>query len=163
MDATYFRMLFEYNKWANARILDRAVEVSEADYFARRSGLSYGNLHGTLLHVVGSDWLWLQRWQGIGADRVPESERPTLASLLELRAENEAAQQSYFEKLTDAELDLTNTYGMPGGRSITSLLGYQIGHWTNHATQYRSEAAVRLTELGLSPGGLDLMVFVTSR
>src|SRR5438105_9328254 len=140
MDVSYFRTLFAYNRWANARILDRAVEVSEADYFAQRAGLSYGNVHGTLLHVIGSDWLWLQRWRGIGAGRVPESERPTLASLLELRAENEAAQQVYFDKLTDAELDLPNTYGMPGGRSITSLLAYQIGHWTNHATQYRSEA-----------------------
>jgi len=163
LDAAYFRTLRDYNKWANAKILDRAGEVGEADYFAQRPGLSYGNLHGTLLHVVGSDWLWLQRWQRIGADRVPESERPTLDSLLDLRADNEVAQQVYFDKLTDAELDRPNTYGFPDGRTITSLLGYQLGHWTNHATQYRSEAAVRLTELGLSPGGLDLMVFVAGR
>ena len=163
MDVSYFHMLLAYNMWANAKILDRAVEVAEADYFAPRAGLSYGNLHGTLLHVIGSDWLWLQRWQGISADRVPESERPTLASLLELRAETEPAQQNYLDQLADSDLDATNTYGMPGGRTVTSLRGYQMGHWVNHATQYRSEAAVRLTELGFSPGGLDLMVFVTSR
>lgn len=163
MDLDYFRMLFEYNKWANARILDRAIEASEADYYGPRAGLSYGNLHGTLLHVLGSDWLWLQRWQGAIMDRVPESERPTLASLLELRAETEPAQQRYFEQITDADLNVPNTYGFPDGRTITSLRGYQMGHWVNHATQFRSEAAVRLTELGLSPGSLDLMVFVTSR
>src|SRR6266567_927318 len=151
MDVGYFRMLLGYNCWANAKILGRAVEVSEADYFAPRSGLSYGNLHGTLLHVIGSDWLWLQRWQGSSAGRVPESELPTLASLLELRSASEPAQQAYFDRLTNAELNETNTYGFPDGRTITSPRGYQMAHWVNHATQYRSEAAVRLTELDLSP------------
>ena len=32
-------------------------------------------------------------------------------------------------------------------------------HQVNHATQHRSEAAIILTELGASPGGLDLLFF----
>jgi len=33
-------------------------------------------------------------------------------------------------------------------------------HVANHGTQHRSEAAAMLTELGYSPGDIDLMLFL---
>ena len=39
-------------------------------------------------------------------------------------------------------------------------LWQQMIHQVNHATQHRSEAAMMLTKLDCSPGGLDLLYFV---
>jgi uncharacterized damage-inducible protein DinB len=163
VDAEYFRLLFDYNRWANARILDRAPEVAEQDYFAPFPGLSYGNLHGTLLHLVGSEMNWWRRWTNNPGPPFTVEAYPDLASLLALRADAEQRQASYFAALTDDMVNNDNTYSMPNGNQLTHRLGHQLGHWVNHAQQYRSEAAVRRTSLDLSPGGIDLAGWLTSR
>jgi uncharacterized damage-inducible protein DinB len=163
MDVEYFRTLFDYNRWANARILDRAAEVSEADYFGPHPGLSFQNLHGTLLHLIGAEMTWLRRWSGQPAPAITAAEMPDLASLLALRKDAEAQQAAFLETVTDDALNSDTTYSLPNGNAWTHKLGHQMAHWVNHATQYRSEAAVRLTELGLSPGGLDLAAWLHNR
>jgi hypothetical protein len=88
---------------------------------------------------------------------------PDLASLLALRTDAEARQTGFFAQLTDAALDADNTYSMPNGSGFTHKLGFQVGHWVNHAQQFRAEAAVRLTSLDLSPGGIDLVGWLNTR
>ena len=64
MDAEAFRLLFEYNSWANDRVVEKASEVAEADYLASSDGLSFGSLHATLVHIMLGELVWLLRWQG---------------------------------------------------------------------------------------------------
>ena len=163
MDAEYFRLLAEYNRWANARILDRVAEVGSEDYFASFPGLSYGNLHGTLIHLIGSEMTWYRRWTGETGPPINADTAPDLSALLAVRSDAEARQGKFFAELTDDAVNRDNTYAMPNGNRLTHRLGHQLGHWVNHAHQYRSEAAVRLTALGLSPGGIDLVGWLNTR
>ena len=45
------RSLFEYNEWANDRLVDAAAQVSE-DELTKERGVDFGSLQGILLLVV---------------------------------------------------------------------------------------------------------------
>src|SRR5690349_5848287 len=90
MDAEFFRMLFRYNRWANALVLAKASDVSEADYRTTAPGLSFGSLHATLVHTLVAEIVWLARFQhGLPpealkdarhADELAVTEIPTFAA-----------------------------------------------------------------------------------
>jgi uncharacterized damage-inducible protein DinB len=51
------RDLYDYNYWANHRLLARAEQVS-AEQFVAASSHSYGSLQGTLVHALDAEWNW---------------------------------------------------------------------------------------------------------
>ena len=54
MSASRYRMLAEYNRWANRRLYDAAARLSDAEYRADR-GAFFKSVHGTLNHLVVAD------------------------------------------------------------------------------------------------------------
>ena len=173
MDAGYFRLLLDYNRWANHLVMDRAAEVPEPDYLAIADGLSFGSLHATLVHILVGELVWLARWDGglpperlkdaRKADRLAETEIPTFEALAALWRGEEAKQQRFFSALTDETVSKTVAYSDQYGTPNEQPLSQLIAHLVNHGTQFRAEAAVRLTQLGLSPGDLDLIIFLRQR
>lgn len=59
--ADSFRLLFDYNDWANQRALEQATAIPEAGYFPAAPGLSFANLHATLVHILLAKIVWLAR------------------------------------------------------------------------------------------------------
>jgi uncharacterized damage-inducible protein DinB len=174
MNPDYFRLLFEYNTWANGQILERTAEAPEADYFASRAGLSFGSLHATLVHIFVAEAVWLARWRGrpfgpgfaSNAREAQRIGRELIADLPTLRQrwqEIEADLRSFVLGLADADVASRVTYRTTGGEQFSDPLAHQMAHLVNHGTQFRAEAAVRLTELGHSPGDLDLTVLLRER
>ena len=173
MDADYFRLLFSYNAWANSVVLDRAQGVPEADYLALRPGLSFGNLHGTLVHVLAAEAVWTARWTGNPltgvladarrTDLIVAAEIPTFAVLRERWRELETRLLAHIDALTDADVTRPLTYTTMDGTAYTQPMGYQMAHLVNHGTQFRAEAAVALTAMDRSPGEFDLIFFLRRR
>ncbi len=170
MTAEHYRLLFEYNTWANGRVLEQAATVAEADYFAAAAGLSFGSLHATLVHTLVGEIVWLARWHGgkppealqdaRRADELSRTEIPTLAKLQESWGIEQAKQASFFASLTDERVEATLSYEDQYGTPNQQPLWQLMAHLLNHGTQFRAEAAVRLTQLGQSPGDLDLIVWL---
>src|ERR1700686_2429976 len=61
----HFNQLAAYNRWANARLYAAALALPEEAY-RRPAGVFFGNLHGTLNHLLLTDRLWLKRLTGQG-------------------------------------------------------------------------------------------------
>jgi len=65
MSVDQFKQFAAYNKWANARLYAAVLDLSETSY-RLHVGVFFGNLHGTLNHLLLTDRLWLKRLTGEG-------------------------------------------------------------------------------------------------
>lgn len=156
----FIRTLYAYNTWANQRILDTAARASP-DQLHDRLGASFDSIHDTLVHLVGSQWIWLSRWQGTSPTSVLNSaDFADLAAVRERWAEIEQETQAFVATLDGASLARTVNYRTTGGKAKACLLWQLMLHQVNHATQHRSEIAMVLTQLGYSPGWLDLIKYL---
>src|SRR5882762_8781163 len=63
MNLTDIRHLFDYTEWANGMAMDAAGKLSDED-LRRNVQTSHGSIFGTLLHMAGAEWIWLERWHG---------------------------------------------------------------------------------------------------
>ena len=56
-------ILYEYDRWANNRVL-QAVSVLTAEQFTRDLGGGFPrSVRDTLLHIIGGAWIWLAYWK----------------------------------------------------------------------------------------------------
>src|SRR5262245_47809296 len=80
MNTQAIRTLYDYNYWANDRILDTAADVPQESFAS--ASLGYAQLRETLAHTLGAEWIWRSRWQGSSPRAVLDaSEFPTLEAL----------------------------------------------------------------------------------
>ena len=164
MNKEEIALLYDYNYWANARVLQAATKVSR-EQFVAPARLSQGSLHGALAHTLGTEVVWRLRFQeGISVTALlAESDFPTLEALQARWADEERKMRGYLASLTDDALTAKLTYKNTQGAPFENVLWHLLVHVVNHGTQFRGEAAVALTEYGQSPGNLDLLAFVRAR
>jgi hypothetical protein len=56
------QLLYEYDRWANNRVL-RAVSTLSAEQFTRDLGGSFRSVRDTLVHIIGGERGWLAYWK----------------------------------------------------------------------------------------------------
>lgn len=157
MNAEEIRTLSAYGWWANGRLIDAARSLSSHD-FARDVGASFGSLKGTLLHILGGEWKWLQFWRGDAPTNpfAPE-DLPDVAAIDDRRLVLEREQRAFTDALTDELLE--RRYRVHG-REYS--LGQTMQHILNHSTYHRGQVALLLRQLGHVPPATDYRVFLDS-
>ncbi len=156
--------MFDYNYWANPRILDAAEKLTVAEYTTQVAGISHGSARATLVHGLLAEQIWrLRCFEGVSPTTfLSEDDVPTLAELRELWATEEALMRAGLDQLTDESFQEDVTFTTTGGRRFSQPLGAILTHVVNHGTQHRAEAAVILTAFGHSPGDVDLTIYLRS-
>jgi uncharacterized damage-inducible protein DinB len=152
--------IYEYNYWANRRILASSSRVTQEQLQAPAS-YPYGGLRGTLVHILDTEWGWRTVFQATGPSPVLQEADFPDANALEVHwHKEESAMRAYLESLTDADVEGHIHYTTDLGEERDRILWHALLHVVNHGTQHRSEAAALLTGYGQSPGDLDFTVFL---
>lgn len=155
-------LLFDYNEWANDRIMNAAAGLTHAQYTAQLPGLSMGTLQGTLVHTLAAEQIWRRRCLEGTSPTVllNEADCPTYESLRALWAAEAVALRAGLAELPETALAGRLAYRTTGGKPMEEVLWKLLVHLVNHGTQHRAEAAVALTAFGHSPGDVDLIVYI---
>ncbi len=164
MDKTEITLLFDYNAWADARLLQAAAGLGPALFTAPVEALpklSHRTLRDTLVHTLSAQWIWRNRCQGVSPTAVlSPAAFPDLETLRARWQEEAGEMRRFLAGLDDGDLKRVIHYTSTRGQPFENTLWHILLHLVNHSTQHRSEAAVLLTEWGHSPGDLDLIVFL---
>lgn len=155
--------LFAYTQWANHLVLDACAQLADAELRADRAN-SHGSILGTLTHMAGAEWIWLQRWQ---QQQVPgdvwqiwsPARFVDLASLRARWREVEQARAVLLAALDDAALQAPLSFKRIDGTPTTLPLIQQMQHTVNHATHHRGQVVGMLRQLGRTPPSTDLLVY----
>ena len=150
MNVDDVRYLFDYDRWATTRVLDALDGVSD-EVWARTNEIGEMGLGGILVHQLGATQRWRHAIEQTGEQPAPEEE--PLLSVDELRARwtNEwDAYDAFLSAISQRLLDDVHE-----GVAVWRMLA----HVVNHGTQHRSEAAALLTQIGHSPGEIDMIFF----
>jgi uncharacterized damage-inducible protein DinB len=159
MDLESIRELYGYNRWANARSLEAAAAVSTED-FTREVGGSFASLRGTLAHMYGAEWIWLQRWKGISPRQLPFSlEFPDVASIRSRWQAVENERQVFLDALEPARLAEVLSYINLQGQTFAYPLRRMLQHVVNHGTYHRGQITTLLRQLGAAPLATDLLLY----
>ena len=160
MNKQDIQLLFKYNQWASKRIFDKVALVTHEQFIAPAS-YPHGGLRSTLTHMLFSEWIWRMRWEGQSPSSGPQAEDfPTFESLRERWLEDGAKLLEFVNSCTEERLNQNIQYKSLKGLPFENILWHMMAHVINHGTQHRSEAAAMLTDLGHSPGDIDMIVFL---
>jgi len=159
MDIASIRELYGYNHWANEKTVE-AVSRLDPEKFTRELGNSFSSVRDTLVHIVGAEWIWLERWNGRSPKRLPSaSELGTLAEITTRWAEVNEVRSKFLQGLSALDLNASIAYVNQHGETWSYPLWQQMVHVANHSTYHRGQITTLLRQLGEQPIITDFLVY----
>jgi uncharacterized damage-inducible protein DinB len=157
MNADYYRLLFDYGWWARDTLFEAAVGMSDDEWRATNA-FTRGSIASVLRHTMQAERSWSKAFRREPqAPRPADMPEPSMTELMGEWYEEEGAMRAWLQALDDAGLQQR----LPSRNNGPEFIYWQaMSHVTYHSMQHRSEAAEALTQIGRSPGELDLIFFL---
>jgi uncharacterized damage-inducible protein DinB len=165
MDLNDIKHLFDYTEWANALALQSAGILSDED-LRRDFGISHKSIFGTLLHMAGAEWIWLERWHGRSPARDeawPRWSEESCVDLTELQERWQGVNNlraTFIGELDQSRLAEDMAFKLLNGDASSMRLGHQMQHVVNHATLHRGQVVGMIRQLGIDPPATDLLFYI---
>ncbi|SRR5258706_14380301 len=165
MDLIDVRHLFDYTEWANGLALTAAAELSEED-LRRDFGISHGSIFGTLVHIAGAEWIWLERWQGRSPGGKEAWSLWSTESCRDLASLNDRWQDligrrtQLISELDQSRLTAEVAFKLLNGDANSMRLADQMQHVANHSTMHRGQVVGMIRQVGIAPPSTDLLFYL---
>jgi uncharacterized damage-inducible protein DinB len=161
------QLMFEYDRWANHRML-QAVSDLTPEQFTRDLGGSFPTVRDAVAHIVAGEWIWLAYWKAtthddsLLADLRKQREAQFNADVLP----NAAAVRSKCTEVEKEIGELVNALTDQGlakmfpARNTRISLAHLMQHVANHSTYHRGQVALMLRQVGAEPAATDFHLFL---
>jgi uncharacterized damage-inducible protein DinB len=165
MNLSDIRHLFDYTEWANGLALAAAADLSEENLH-RDFRISHVSIFGTLRHMAGAEWIWLERWHGHSPPKKEawslwtEAGCPDLTKLGERWREVVNRRARFISELDESRLSAELPFKLLSGDPNSMRLVDQMQHVANHATLHRGQVVGMIRQLGIEPPSTDLLFYL---
>jgi uncharacterized damage-inducible protein DinB len=144
---TYFLKLYQYNVWANKKILAclAAQHVEDEKVLTLMS------------HTLSALCIWLARIEDRSTESFPLWKKYSLDELESMAANIGASWLQFIDThdVFDRELVYNNYVGLPYKNKVENIMI----HLVNHSTYHRAQIAILLRQKGFEPVNTDFITY----
>jgi len=163
MEVERIQELYKYNAWANGQTFETTARLT-SDQLEKDLGTSYGSVKGTLVHIVGAEWIWLRRWLGTSPKALLDPNEFSSVDQIKNRWEDvEQERNEFIATLTEDSLKKPLAYINLKGQPFSYPLWQCLQHLVNHSTYHRGQVTTLLRQLGAQVKGTDFLVYYDAR
>lgn len=143
----YFLKLYQYNFWANKRVLSALTSQSVSDE----------KILSIMGHVVAAQYLWLHRIEGLPPAEVKLWGTYSLSQLESMAEEIGTRWLKFVESTDDFNRELTykNYTNDPYINNVEMIMI----HLVNHSSYHRAQIALLLRQKGFEPINTDFITY----
>ena len=165
-----FQLLYEYDRWANNKVL-QAASILSSEQFTRDLGGSFRSVRDTLVHIIAGEWIWLTYWkepahslvvlQDLRTRRSILFNPDSFSSVVQLQAKWAEIEKEQIEFVSCVTKELLEK--MLPHRTTQASLAHLMQHLANHSTYHRGQVALMMRQLNAEPVATDFHVFLLER
>lgn len=152
------KTLHAYNSWATNRIFE-AIAPMPDDQLRQNMNASHGSIYATLVHMVGAEKVWLERFQGAPQPFLSENPPPSLDALKAVWQKVGHDTAHWLGMMTDSKLAGTFEMRTLKGEVFTHVFSQAFQHVVNHSTYHRGQIITMMRQHGVKPPTTDLILF----
>lgn len=143
----YLLKLYQYNAWANKRVLDCMY----------RQNVSDEKILSLMSHVLSAQFIWLNRIKGLPTSPFPLWQLYKLNELITMASDVGQNWLTFIEESEsfDRELSYNNYVGDPYVNKVEQIMI----HLVNHGTYHRGQVALLLRQKGFEPVNTDYITY----
>ncbi len=152
------KTLHAYNAWANNRIFEN-VENLPAEQYLKDMKSSHGGIHGTLVHLVGAEKVWLERFTGNVQPFLKAVEIPNAAELKKIWEKTGFDTAKWLGMMSDKKLNEIFEMKTLKGDVYRHVYWQAFQHVVNHSSYHRGQIITMLRQIDAKPVSTDLIQF----